>query len=208
VTIHQEVATLLLEELMSDKESAAAVGDTVRKFREGAFDARYVAWIGQMRQAPGYWPLEQVAAYLRVHASINSGEYAMFTVATRGEPGPDADRENNAARLANLKRPFSADLDMAQNAADQDGSFAWTDDVRGIRSTGIATINGCESIPVMTPYRVYPATAPLEVGTTLPSRTLMHLRVEGAVAHWPYGCSRLAVIVDTDRNWRPSRSAR
>ena len=204
MTIHEEAAELLLDEMLSDDQAAAVLNTTVRKFRQGDYDSRYVDAIGQMRQDPAYWPLPQVAAYLSIHSAINSGEYALFTVPTRGEPGPDADREGNAAKLDNLKRPFVAHLDMTQNAADQDGQFSWSADVRSTRSTGLPAINGCESIPVMIPYRVHPATAPLEIGTTMPSRTLAHLRVEGMVAHWPYGRRQLAVIVATDRNWRPS----
>ena len=204
MTVHEEAAELLLEEVLADDQAAAVLTATVRKFREGDYDSRYVAAIGQTRQDPAHWPLPQVAAYLSVHSGINSGEYALFNVNTRGEPGPDADRDGNAAKLANLKRPFAAYLDMTQNAADQDGQFTWTADVRSTRSTGLPTINGCEANPVMIPYRVYPATAPLEVGTTLPSRTLAHLTVEGSVAHWPYGSRQLTVLVATDRNWNPT----
>jgi hypothetical protein len=204
VTIHEEAAELLLDEMLSDDRASAVLNATVRKFRQRDYDPRYVTAIGQMRQDPAYWPLPQVAAYLSIHAGINSGEYALFTVATRGEPGPDADRDGNAAKLANLKRPFAAHLDMAQNAADQDGQFFWNKDVRSTRSTGLPAINGCESVPVTIPYRLYPAMAPLEVGTTLPSRTLAHLRVEGRVAHWPYGSRQMTVLVAADRNWSPS----
>ena len=48
-----------------------------------------------------------------------------------------------------------------------------------------------------------PGWAPLEVGYTRPSRTLLHLTEFGAVARWPYGHDVITLLVQRDGRAQP-----
>jgi hypothetical protein len=42
---------------------------------------------------------------------------------------------------------------------------------------------------------IQPGEAPLEIGSSLPSRTWLHLREDRAVARWPYGHDSFMLFV-------------
>ncbi|MER7671316.1 hypothetical protein ABTY61_23010 [Kitasatospora sp. NPDC096128] len=54
--------------------------------------------------------------------------------------------------------------------------------------------NASKLTPAPAPCRIAASNAPLEVGTTLPSRTLLHLDLEGAVARWRYASTWITLL--------------
>lgn len=208
-TVHERMAENLLDDVLADTAATQMLNDTVRRFRARKHDEQYVAWIGQTQRDPAYWPLHQVAAYLKVHALLGKGTYAMVKVEVGHTPGPDADRTGNAAKLGAIHERFTAHLDMHQNGADADGVLSWDEPIAVERSTGTSFFDtDGQQYPVCVATALSAASVPLEVGYTLPSRTLMHLKVEGGVAHWPYGDGTLCLLVNMERLGRFYRTDR
>ncbi|MGW5529489.1 hypothetical protein [Streptomyces xanthochromogenes] len=198
-TLHEEIAELTLDNILSNAQAAAVLAEWRRRFKEDEFDPRAVARIGQSQRHPQYWPLEQVAAFLQVHAGLMAGLYAHVEVSVGSTPGPDADRVGNAARLLGVHRLFRARLDMSQNGADYDGWFSWDNFIEANRSSGLGLVTSCGTSPVNMGLTVAPGGVPLEVGTTKASRTYMHLHQDGGVARWAYDDARILVLLNVER---------
>ena len=158
-----------------------------------------MAWIGQTQRRPAYWPLEQVSAFIKVHAGLMSGQYARVEVSVGYTPGPDADRAGNAAKLRGVHHLFQAELDMRQHGADCDGSFSWGSPIEVNKSSGLGLVTSCGTAPVNMGMTVAPGAVPLEVGTTKPSRTYLHLQQDGGLARWAYEDDRIGLLVNVER---------
>lgn len=198
MTVHEEVAERLLEKFQRSPEAVRTLIELRNRHIAGGLDeggiwgSGYADALGSSsRFQPSRWPLHQHAAFLELHALIGSGRVAFTYISTGGAPGADADRKGNAAKLADTCHPFAAALNMTQNGAACDGRLRWSEPLEISRPTGSffyedACVRATQT-PVMRPTVRAPGSAPLEVGDSWPSRTLMHLWQYGAVARWPYG---------------------
>ncbi|MFI6140286.1 hypothetical protein ACIBCC_19125 [Streptomyces griseus] len=200
MTVHEDAAQLLLEERQADPDSASMLAKMSASLYEGTYNRQLVAWVGQTQRNPAYWPAHQVAALIDVLDGLADGRIVRRRIVIGESPGPDADRLENAARLRNLGAPFRANLDRSQNGADSDGTLWWDKPVNFWRALGVRTLHqqGIHG-SLHAPFEVRPWRVPLEVGYTLPSRTLMHLAVEGAVARWAYEDDEVCLLLDLAR---------
>ncbi|WP_157852264.1 hypothetical protein [Kitasatospora sp. NRRL B-11411] len=210
-TVHEDMAEGYLEDFLEHPEAMAALtrlrnrhirGEMVE---EEPYGSGYADSLGSSaRFPPNRWPLHQHAAFIQLHALIGSGEVAFTKIRTGGTPGPDADREGNAALLAGTHKRFTAELDMGQNGADFDGILSWEGDLKISKPTGAFYYgDSCASTGqtlLVLPAAVPGGWAPLEVGDSWPSRTLMHLWQYKAVARWPYGARFIWLFLNLD--WR------
>lgn len=197
MTIHEDAARALLDRYMTDPGAAAVLAETRRDFVSRDFDEQYTARIGQTQRHPAYWPLHQVAAYLAVHTGLMSGAYAHVLIGIDETPGPDADREGNAAKLTRINDAFHATLDMHQNGADSDGRLRWDAAIEVEKSTGVGLLDPQHSTtPINLAHRIGPSSVPLEVGYSQPSVTFLHLHRHGGVARWAYDDDRVCLLVD------------
>jgi hypothetical protein len=196
--MHEEIAEEMLDEILSHPGAAAVLAGWRRRFKEGDYDSQYVAQIGQTQRAPAYWPLEQVAAFLKVHTGIMSGLYAHVEVSVGAGPGPDADRTGNATKLRGTHGLFRAELDMEQNGADCDGWFSWKTAIQANKSSGLGLVTDCGTAPVNMGVEIPPGGVPLEVGSSKASRTYLHLHMEGGVARWPYDSDRIGLLMNVE----------
>jgi hypothetical protein len=196
-TLHERAAHDYLYESMADPRSADLLSLWTRRLRDGEADLADFSVYGQTPERFGRWPMEQLCCAVAMHSYVNAGFYACYPLEIGTDPGPDAERERNAAALATVRRPFRADVDLEQNGAAQDGWLTWTAPIPLVRSTGVALLDPVHGEePVMAPRLIGPAGAPIEIGYTKPSRTLAHLIEEGAVARWPYGQGHMTLIVN------------
>ena len=203
MTIHTDAARAVLDRLIETPEGMRVMHDTHQCLRDGRWSGRYIDSIGQHGSATrSDWPMPQVAAFARVHGLIAAGAVAMVSVDTDGPPEPDKRREANARTLSGLPHPFVAKVDIGQtNSTRGDGVLRWTEPIRVSVATGlIETAEGTEwSGPISLHYHgLPPGEAPLEVGSSLPSRTLLHLIEDGKVARWPYGHSELRLFINLE----------
>lgn len=143
------------------------------------------------RRAFGDWTWRgqtyaQMYSFLRIDGLMRHRHAALIRVKVGAEPGADRCREQNAAALADLRHPFVAHLDMHQNNAEDDGTLEWTEPIRVKLYPNGSGANEYVMVP--------PASIPLEVGSSAPSKAFMHLAQYGAVARWPYGEEHLYVL--------------
>lgn len=197
-TIHEDAAEGELADMLADPDQAKHLHTVAARLREGRFPDWLAAVVGQTPARPGSWPPHQVAAFASVMTRLAYGRIARRRIRGGASPGADADRAGNAARLEGLPAPFVAHLDMSQHGADSDGLLKWTAPVTAWRSTTVPVL-GAHVLhgAIQAPFEVRPASVPLEVGYTLPSRTFAHLLTEGAVARWPYD-DEVHLLVDLE----------
>jgi len=208
MTIHLYCARTMLDSLMAKPDGGQVIHQYNLGLRNGRWPADYVDSIGQisLRHADT-WPLEQVAMFAEIHAMIGCGNVAMVEVETGGPPSADKEREANAGAAAGLSPPFTCSVDMSQNNDGRDGVVTWTEPIRVTLATGLIERHPDGSVGPVALHSVVPAGhAPLEIGSTHPSRTWLHLREEGAVARWPYGYPWFRLFLNLDRpawvEWR------
>lgn len=147
--------------------------------------------------------MEQYAALLETHARVTSGRVAVTVLAVENSPNGDACRTVNAKVLEQLPAPFVGWVDPRQVSGDQDGILEWSQPVRMRRSTGLSVESQCpRPHAVLSRVTVGPASLPLEIGDTLPSRTWAHLEQDGGVARWAYGSVFVWVLVDLESTVR------
>jgi len=200
-TTHEQAAEDLLADFLADPDGQDLLVRVTHSLHDSSPTAdEFRAIIGQTQRQAKYWPQTQIAAFTHVVNQLANGNYAKRRIKVGHAPGPDADRDANAARLRDLRAPFIAELDMHQNGADSDGTLHWGENATLWRATGVPIL-GAHVLhgTIHAPFEVRPFTAPLEVGYTHPSRTMAHLLVEGAVARWPYDDDEITLIVNLER---------
>lgn len=210
MTVHEDAAEALLQDIQEDERASMAMLRLRRRHVQGDMNEGGIHGTGyadslgsSARYAPNKWPLHQHAAFVQIHSMIGAGDVAYTCIGTGGVPGSDADRLGNARKLVGTIDPFQAELDMHQNGADSDGILHWDGPLKISRSTRAHFYpSACrnETYSLVT----YPTTrdagsAPLEVGDSWPSRTLLHLWEEGTVARWPYGSELIWLFVNFKR---------
>ena len=195
-SVHVEMAENLLADFMGTPDGARAFQVYVAGIRDDRWDDFYRESIHQHHWRE-HFPLEQIAAFAHAHSDIMSGRVAQVQLTTFGAtPLRDADRAANAKALAELPRPFIADVDLDQNCADSDGHLRWVEPIRVEVSTGIPYSDPCgHEQPLILVRTIEPGSVPLEIGTTHASNTLFHLRCDRGVARWPYGHDRINLFV-------------
>lgn len=201
-TVHEEAAGSLLAKILDDPRGGPALNACRADLDKWPPD--YVQVIGQHHWERYRWPLEQVAAFSVVHSEIMSGDVARVVIGTRrNTPHADEDRAANAAGLSDLPHPFTAGVDLGQGNADQDGWLEWSEPIDVEVSTGVPLIGADGSMsPVIMKRTLLPGGAPLEIGYTMPSATLLHLRRNRSVARWPYGHPFLTLLVSVGEHWQ------
>lgn len=210
MTIHKTAAEALLQDVLKDDAATRAMLKLRNRHTQGDMNEGGILGTGyadslgsSARYVANEWPLYQHAAFAQIHSLIGAGDIAYTYISTGGTPGPDSDRVGNARKLEGTLEPFQAKLDMHQNGADSDGVIWWGEPLKISRSTGAHFYpSACrkEAYSLVTfPTMRESGSAPLEVGDSWPSRTLLHLWEEGAVARWPYGSELIWLFIDCKR---------
>lgn len=211
MTVHESAAESLLQDVLQDEKATNAMlklrnRHTQGEMNEGGiYRTGYADSLGSSaRYAPHKWPLYQHAAFAQIHALIGAGDVAYTSISTGGTPGSDADRVGNARKLDDTIKPFRAELDMTQQGADADGVLLWEEPLKISRSAGAhfypSACRNAQYSPVTYPTVREPGSAPLEVGDSWPSRTLLHLWEDGAVARWPYDSELIWLFIHCERS--------
>jgi hypothetical protein len=129
--------------------------------------------------------------------AATTGAASQVKIVLAVTPFPDAKRDANASVLQYLPEPFSAHVDRTQRNDEQDGWLEWSQPIRVTRSVGVAYYQPGDKGPSPVNVRliIHPGKVPLEISTTLPSRTALHLASDADVARWPYDstCIRLFI---------------
>jgi hypothetical protein len=194
MTWHEDAAMRAAQEFMTKPHGGEAIGVYYQGLAEGRWDNNFLDVVGQSDARRGTWDVGQVYSFAQFHTAWISGEYAACYVPVGGTPGPDADRAGNAALAAVAREPFVIEVDQQQNNADQDGRVSWSEALRMTAFVPDQELIDGQDAKVYD-VKVGPQSIPLEIGTTLPSRTWLHMQRDGGVVRWPYGQDRLTVFV-------------
>jgi hypothetical protein len=152
MTVHEDAAERVLKDFLGHPATAELLASTHLRLASGELMDDGVAHIGQTHRVARSWSSAQVAAYLQVHVWLMDGTVAHVPIrvgrgSSKETPGPDADREGNAAKLAQVNGPFTAGLDIWQNGADQDGTLSWDVPIHMNRSSGLGLLDSCGAAP-------------------------------------------------------------
>jgi len=120
------------------------------------------------------------------------GHIAHAVIEVAESPGADADARRNNSILATLPKPFRAVFFGGDG--DDDGEFCWDAEIE----LTMTRLDGLGN-QVASRVKIDPGRAPLEVGYTMPGRTLGHLRTEGFLARWPYSWRRIGLFFQLSR---------
>ena len=204
---HEQMAHDYLTGLLDEPDRAAAFAQYRADLRDlnGKHSPDYVAAVGQIHGATAAtWPLEQQAALFGFWLQDLQARYGRVRVAVHATPAADADREANTAAMAGLPPPFTAIVDPRQKNADADGVLRWSrpitvqanvaDSAFYVHCPQHATRT---AEPLTVPITIRPGEVPLEIGSTLPSRTVLHMSRLG-VARWPYDVQEIWLFLNLD----------
>lgn len=214
MTVHEQAAERTIVQMLADGGwQAEIVSAAIRAVARGIVSETVIDIMGRPHRPgsrPEQWPAAQLWCIGQAHGAINAGVIGAVAIVVPGG-GPQADRERgaNQALLDELSKPFTAEVDLFQHGADADGTLRWDEPVVIQQATPPPGYRGKK-----TPQYVHrnvvvgPGRVPLEIGSTTPSRTLLHLRESGGVARWPYGCDRVYLwLADLDRWAAPQLAA-
>lgn len=207
-THHERMADRLLDDMLYSPAAASALAQARRHLRGGVVEAEAVERIGQTHKGPSKWWPSQAAAYLRIFTGLTSGEFAQVLIPVGSAPGLDSERQANQTALDALHPAFRASVDTAQDHADADGQVSWGASITVDQSTGVGVPEAAGVRPGTRPAVVPSGGVPLEIGYTMPSRTLHHLLLNGGVARWPYHHHHLCLFVNLQPGSDRAREAR
>lgn len=181
--IHAQAAERRGRELRETEEGRALLAS----YRNMIEDRTGIDYTNAIGQPYGGWTDGQVAAYSSVHYLVATGKVSKLTVPVGATPGRDADREGNQRKLTEgLPPEFSAEI-YDGNSHDGDALLSWPQD------TAMPWIDGFGNESER-PLCEWTNTAPLEIGHTDASRTLLHLTEGGILARWPYGSDSIWIL--------------
>ena len=192
MTAHEQGARTVLHRWLQDPEKAAFAINSISQISRGRFaDSELAAvmgvgWWGG-RGIAGLAP-EQMLMTMFTHVDVCRGDILRTKVRAASDPSGDRFREENARALADLPHPFTAYVSESQHGGDCDGWLEWSEPVEAsvcTEETFVDVSGRSGNVQVIT--TVEPMRVPLEIGSTLPSRTRLHMVESHGVARWPYG---------------------
>jgi len=172
-TSHQDAQHKAVDDRCSRNGNLAkCLFQTAAAMNSGYFQTGF---IDVVVQKPRPYDIYDAFVFLNCKTCLENGWIAYRLVELGDEPGPDRATEENNRALQQLPPDLTARFHGGLGDAD-----------------GYVRLSAAAEFTVTVgdtdqPYRVAPRTFPLEVGTTLGSRTWFHLFRERALARWPYG---------------------
>lgn len=160
-----------------------------RELREERFKPKRIVDAIFQNHASRYPDIVDAFCFSAIWSDMRTGRLAVALQRVGRSPAYDRERALNQAAVANLEGPVKCWVDQEQNNADSDGSFSWSEPILMRQS---ADPSG--DTDRMRWARVEPATLPLEIGYTQASCTLLHLKLNGGVARWPYECDDIVLF--------------
>lgn len=202
MTLHERIAETSMEDYVGrDPAWLSFLYGFGKELAEGRWSDGYADVIGE--GCPGRrLPLHQVHAMVMVNSFIHDGDVMVARIHVGTTPGPDKAIKDNNRKLKHLPRPFRAFFSPGPRK-DGDGVLSWDEPVvfdpiacRG-DETGPCEASAKQAVVIAR------GAVPLEVGSTRPSRTYMHLLERSfAVARWPYGSEFVFVLHRTPQSTR------
>jgi hypothetical protein len=131
--------------------------------------------------------MEEVFGFCRAWERIKTGQFAITYLTINEEPYADSAHELNQRLLDTIQQGFTAEVvPQRGRSANDDGQVCWKEPFDTTDANG-------------RPWKVRPGRAPLEIGSTKISRTLLHFVQERCLARWPYGHNQVVLFTATEQ---------
>jgi len=160
------------------------------RLNAGFYGAAHVAKFVQRFRGQQAFTMEEAYAFMQCHGLLLSGDVLAAEVVVGFPPVADCETDAHNRALAGLPGPFYGKFWGGKD--DEDGYIAWDEPVWLQKTVGHADGSQDATLVEIPPGRV-----PLEIGTTLGSRSLAHLQGDRGLARWPYGSDSLWVFWNT-----------
>jgi hypothetical protein len=211
-TVHEDAVVRGVQKLTDRDPSAWKV---LHDYAKGMNTGQYDAWLLDFLMSEHHrrpYDIYDAFCFMRLWAAWHQGLIAFVSINVEAKPMSDEDVEENQALLTDLPGPFSAVVSSARGrSADSDGLLKWNEPIVLDRIVSESHVASCptDCSPHTERWIMKPAQAPLEIGSTKASRTILHLAEEGALARWPYGDQkiRLCIVTDLEKFRGSSRNA-
>ena len=175
ITIHARAAN----EYAAELQQTTGGRRILQSYRRMIEDQRGITYTNAIGQPYKGWSDGQVAAYSRVHYLIATGAVQEVIIPLGAYPGRDRGREANQRKLTEgLPPEFTAEV-FEGLSHHGDAQLRWT---AGAVMPWVDGYGNTSEAPLCS----WTDNAPLEIGHTDASRTLLHLMETGVVARWPY----------------------
>lgn len=177
-----DYAELALVKLLEEDASWGSVlGEGYVKMMNRFWTEDYVRLV--VDRWPASLTFGDVFSFLRVHELLGSGKAVMTEIHLGETPLADKHVKAMDAVLRQLPAPFSATFWGGTETAD--GYVEWSEPIQAnsIRDDGVEVR-----------ATIAPARAPLEVGHTKGSTTLLHILEKHRLARWPYHSDKITLI--------------
>jgi len=191
MSIHDALHKKEVDEDLTKPDVRLFLYDVLDKLKAGRYDPEWADVVLQKGWGFSY-DVYDAAAFAKVWFAVLDGGILHLKLRVGASPVSDAQIEVNISRLAKLPAPFETSMQFG--LADQDGFLFWRKPIRLAKSKGAEIVDHVE-LPGG-------GGAPIEVGYTQGSRTLMHFAEYGCLARWPYGQECLTLL------WRHPNTAR
>ncbi len=210
-TTYDQALTTITENFMNEPDSMEIVAGYLRNMRSGDYEKGFIDVVFQKWERFREYTVEDAVAFMLVHAHLHMGKIAKADIDLGCEPFSDKEIEKNDTALKNgLEKisalgplPFNPNDPMSERVtckfsgefwgglADEDGFVEWKDNAK----FWIFKEGKSDHTTKIAGRRV-----PLEVGYTMPGRTLAHLRSDRAIARWPHGSKILTILAFVDND--------
>lgn len=190
MSLHDNLLRKEVNEALTKPDVSASLHGVLGELKAGHNDQEWVDIVLQKGRGFSY-DIFDASVFGRVWSSILAGGILHLKVRVGAFPVSDDQIEENIARLAKLPAPFETSMQFGK--ADQDGFLFWRRPIRLAKSERAGIVDRIE-LPGG-------GGAPIEVGYTTGSRTLMHFAEYGCLARWPYEQESLTLL------WRHPNTA-
>jgi len=210
-SVHDRALLNIAKEYLNDPDWLETVAMYLRNMRNGVYSKDAIDVVFQNWDRFGEYTFVDAVAYMLIHTDIHLGKIAKTVIDIGCEPSSDTDRDSNSAALmkglesinawgTTLFDPNSTEAkcrffgNFWGGSADEDGYIEWD----GNASFWIFKDGKCDHDIKIPGRRV-----PLEVGYTMPGRTIAHLASARGLARWPYNSKIITILVVVDNDiWR------
>jgi hypothetical protein len=209
--VHGRTLVDIVQQYLNDPDWLETIAVYLRNMQSGFYPRVTIDEFFQKWEGHGDYELVDAVAYMLIHTDILSGKIAKTMIDVGSVPFSDDEVIKNGLALSNglsninVWGPASDEYPKAKTDCSfsgafwgkkegEDGYIEWKDDA----VFWLFKDSLCNKI------RIAERRVPLEVGYTMPGRTVSHLMTDRAIARWPYGSKMITILVVQDNDaWRP-----
>lgn len=182
VPLHERVVHEIVEEqILTDPGATQVLMENFRAIKRGDYPQWFLDFVVQRPR--GELDIYDAYCISSLYKQWVEEEVSVVRIVVGKKPAPDRERERNRRALSALPKPFTASVAPDDRG---DGVLLWTEPIQMTLETASRIVS--------------PGSAPIEIGSTDSSRSLLHMLERGRrLARWPYGSEEIILAVSAER---------